>query len=113
MTETETNLVIFCSAVDGTTSDATGGRGLILSVPNVVAGTFRYPVPDQATVTYRTGVYSGNEQIWQTTAGAVFVSTQGDEIFGVFSASGEGTTIAEGRFRLDLPANSAFASPPR
>jgi hypothetical protein len=110
--ETETNLVIFCSAVDGTVNDLTGGRGLVLAISNVVTGTFRYPIPDQATALYRTGVYSGNETISNMTSGAVFVSTQGGEIFGVFSASGNGVTIAEGRFRLDLPTNSAFAIPP-
>ncbi|HMJ88575.1 MAG TPA: hypothetical protein VK530_02105, partial [Candidatus Acidoferrum sp.] len=100
---TETNFAIYCSAVDGTMSDSTGGRGLILSVSNVFAGLTMYPITDQATVTYRTGVYAGTETATSATSGSVFISTEGAEIFGVFTASGPGLSITNGRFRLDLP----------
>lgn len=103
VTATETNFTIYCSAVDGTMSSETGGRGLILSVPNVLNGLTMYPVPDQAAVTFRTGVYSGTESATNAVSGAVFVSTQGAEIFGVFTANAPGLSITNGRFRLDLP----------
>jgi len=103
VTATETNFTIYCSAVDGTVSDATGGRGLILSVSNVLIGSTMYPIPARATVTYRTGVYSGTESASSAVSGSVFVSTEGTEIFGTFTANGPGISITNGRFRLDLP----------
>ncbi len=103
VTATETNFSIYIKAVDGTTSSETGGRALILSLPNVVNGLVRYPIPDQALAEYHTGVYSGNETVATAEAGSVFVSTEGNEIFGFFTATGPNLTIIYGRFRLDLP----------
>ncbi len=103
VTATETNFTIYVKAVDGTVSSETGGRALILSLTNVVNGLVRYPIPDEASVEYHTGVYSGTETSTSATAGSVFVSTEGNEIFGFFTATGPDLTIIYGRFRLDLP----------
>lgn len=103
VTRTETNYTIYVKAVDGTMIGGTGGRALVLSLTNITEGTYRYLVPDQATIEYHTGVYSGNEVVTTATSGNVFISTQGNEIFGVFTAVGPDLTISYGRFRLDLP----------
>jgi hypothetical protein len=103
VTATETNFMIYFKAVDNTQSVDTGARALILSLSNVVDGLVRYTIPDQATVDYHTGVYSGNETSTTATSGSVFVSTEGSEIFGFFTATGPDLTIIYGRFRMDLP----------
>jgi len=97
-----TNITLFITAIDGTVSSATPVRGLTISAPAVDPGTFRYAIPDQATLTNRVGIYTANETATVATNGAIFISANATEVFGVFTASGDGLTITEGRFRLTL-----------
>jgi hypothetical protein len=101
-TVTDDGIVLQVSAVDGTTSSATGRRGLSFSIPLVQSGTFSYAIPAAASLTYRTDVYTETETATAATGGRIFASTQGDEIFGVFSASGPNFELIQGRFRINL-----------
>jgi len=96
---TETNIVMTLGALVNT---GTGPRGIFLSVPNVQFGAFRYAIPDVASFTNRTAVYSEQETNVGATNGAVFVSTTGTEVYGTFSCSGPGFTVIDGRFRITI-----------
>lgn len=77
-------------------------RGLLFSVPNAQTGTFRYMIPDAASFTNRTAVYSAGETNVGATSGAIFVSTTATEVFGSFTCSGPGFNVTDGKFRITL-----------
>ena len=79
-------------------------RGLLFSVPNVQSGTFRYRLTDAATLTNRTGVYLPTESSVAATSGSIFVSTTDTEVYGIFSCSGPGFTVTNGKFRVSVTA---------
>ncbi len=97
-----TNIAVTCSAIDGTISGRTAARGLLFCMPQMQPGTARYNVPASIVFTNRLGVYSGSETNVAATEGAFFISSSPDEVYGVFSCSGPGFTIKNGRFRISL-----------
>ena len=79
-------------------------RGLLFSVPNVQFGTFRYRLTDTATLTNRTGIYLPTESSVAASSGSIFISTTDTEVYGLFSCSGPGFTVTNGRFRVSVTA---------
>ena len=77
-------------------------RGLLFSVPNVQPGTFRYRLTDDATFTNRTGIYLPTENSVAASSGSIFVSTTDTEVYGIFSCSGPGFAVTNGKFRVSI-----------
>ena len=77
-------------------------RGLLFSVPEVKFGTYRYRLTDDASFTNRTGIYLPTENSVAASSGSLFISTTDTEVYGIFSCSGPGFTITNGRFRVSI-----------
>ena len=95
---TETNITLDLRAVNLP-------RGLHLSVPNAQPGTFRYVIAESAAFTNVTNIdffNPGSETQTGATNGAVFISTTQTEVYGIFSCSGPGFTVTDGRFRITI-----------
>ena len=100
---TESNVTITVSALLRS-SITNNPHGILFSVPHAQLGTFRYAVPDMASFTNRTEVYSDSEGNVAATNGAIFVSvtTNTNEVYGVFTCSGPGFNVTDGRFRITI-----------
>ena len=77
-------------------------RGVLFSVPNVQPGTFRYRLTEDATFTNRTGIYLPTENSVAASSGSIFISTSDTEVYGLFSCSGPGFTVTNGKFRVSI-----------
>ena len=77
-------------------------RGLLFSVPNVKFGTYRYRLSGDASFTNRTGIYLPSENSVAASSGSIFISTSDTEVYGIFSCSGPGFTVTNGRFRVSV-----------
>ena len=55
-----------------------------------------------ATLTNRTGIYLPTENSVAATSGSIFVSTTDTEVYGIFSCSGPGFTVTNGKFRVSI-----------
>lgn len=77
-------------------------RGLLFSVPEVKFGTYRYRLTENASFTNRTGIYLPNENSVAASSGSLFISTTDTEVYGIFSCSGPGFTVTNGRFRVSI-----------
>lgn len=78
------------------------GRGILFSIPNAPLGAFRHAIPTAAVFTNRTGVYSPEENNAAATNGAIFINTTATEAYGVFSCSGPGFNVTDGKFRIAI-----------
>jgi hypothetical protein len=94
---TESNIVVTLHAVNST-------RGIYFSVPNAQGGTFRYTIPQGAVFTNRTDInyFNGTETQVAATEGVIFISKTPTEVYGIFSCSGPGFNVTDGRFRITI-----------
>lgn len=95
---TETNIIVTLHVVNST-------RGMNFSVPNAQPGTFRYVNPQETAFTNVTDIdyfQPGAETQTAATEGVIFISATPTEIYGIFSCSGPGFNVTEGRFRITL-----------
>jgi hypothetical protein len=99
-TTTGTNLSLTLGAL--VNSGTNGGRGILFSIPSAPLGAFRQAISDPVTFTNRTGIYLPTESGVAATNGSIFLNTTATEVYGVFSCSGPGFNITDGRFRITL-----------
>jgi hypothetical protein len=97
---TETNVSLTLGAI--VNSGGTGPRGILFSIPNAALGAFRHAIPTAVDFTNRTGIYSPEETNTGATNGSVFINVTSTEVYGVFSCSGPGFNITDGKFRITL-----------
>jgi len=98
-TENNINVTVSGLVRSSTTNNP---HGILFSVPNASFGTFRYAVPDMASFTNRTEVYSDHESNVAATNGVIFISTTTNEVYGIFQCSGPGFNVTDGRFRITI-----------
>lgn len=87
---------VFCRVVDG-------ARVITFTLP-VVTGQTRYEVSQGlATLSYTEDVFAPSPQTIAATSGTFWVQTVGNEIYGIFSCSGPGLEVKDGKFRVQIP----------
>jgi hypothetical protein len=86
---------VFCRVVDGS-------RVITFALP-VVTGQARYEVSQGlATLTYTADVFAPEPETVAATSGTFWVQAVGNEIYGIFSCSGPGLEVKDGKFRVPI-----------
>jgi len=97
---TETSISLTLGAL--VNAGGSGPRGILFSIPNAALGAFRHAIPTAAVFTNRSGIYSPEESNVGATNGAIFINATATEVYGVFSCSGPGFNITDGKFRISI-----------
>ena len=87
---------VSCRVVDG-------ARVIVFTLPVVTTQT-RYEVSQGlATLTYTADVFAPDPQTTAATSGTFWVQVVGEEIYGIFSCTGPGLEVKDGKFRIQIP----------